>query len=369
MSRLKLNELELSDVSLEFPLYESLYLYFTYLYAMPMPYNPSFQTTPHLLKILEEIAALNARIQGASIGVSWMPSLQRDAAARQAHGSTAIEGNPLTLQEVKVLAEGGSLPHAKPRSVQEVLNYFAALRFITDKAKAKEVHVRDVLKIHSIIGQKGALDREPIGLFRPYAVRVGDHLPPPAKEIPGLMAELLDWINGPGRAWPAVVSSAALHYQSEFIHPFGDGNGRVGRALAAWELNRRQFDTHHIFAVDEVLLEDRQSYYRAFHRTQNEKHDLTGWIEFIAEAINETLNRVWKRIESVSASVKGKPLTLTPKQEKLLAILRRQALGIHDIQKALGVTKPGAHHILKPLLEAGLVQREGGHKTGKYRMA
>ena len=333
-----------------------------------MAYTPSFQTTPHLLKVLEEIAALNARIQDATVGVRWIPSLQKEAAARQAHGSTAIEGNPLTLAEVKVLAEGGNLPHAKPRAVHDVLNYLAVLKFIEKHAKARTIGVRDILKLHSIIGQKGALDREPVGLFRPYAVQVGDHLPPNAKNVPGLMKDLLEWINGSGRAWPAVVSSAILHYQFEYIHPFGDGNGRVGRALAAWELYRRQFDSQHIFASDEILLKDRQTYYRALRRAQAEGHDLTGWVEFIAEAINEAINRTWKRIEAVSASDKGKALTLTPKQERLLALLRQGPLGILEIQKALGVTKPGAHHILKPLLGAALVKREGGHKTGKYRI-
>src|SRR3989338_110416 len=271
-----------------------------------MPYQPSFQTTPHLLKVLEEIAGLSARIKDAAVGVSLIPSLQKDAAARQAHGSTAIEGNPLTLEEVKVLAEGGSLPEAKPRSIQEVLNYFAALRFVTKSAKAKEVGVRDVLKLHSIIGQKGALDRGPLGLFRPFAVRVGDHLPPPAKEVPGLMKDLLAWING------------------------------SGRALAAWELYRRQFDTYHIFAVDEVLLEDRKGYYRAFHRAQSEKHELTGWVEYIAEAANEALRRAWSRIEAVRLSTKGEQLILSPKQEKLPTLLRMGPKSIKEIQDSLG---------------------------------
>ncbi|OGR78279.1 MAG: hypothetical protein A3I11_01845 [Elusimicrobia bacterium RIFCSPLOWO2_02_FULL_39_32] len=334
-----------------------------------MPYSPAFQITPHLLRVLEEIAALNSRIQSATVGVSWVPTLQKDAVSRQAHGSTAIEGNPLTLAEVKILAEGGNLPHAKPRAVQEVFNYFAALRFIEKNAKAKGLEVRNVLNLHSIIGQKGALDREPVGFFRAYGVRVGGHLPPQAKEVPRLMKELLDWLNGSGQAWPAVVSSAILHYQFEFIHPFGDGNGRVGRALATWELYRRQFDTHHIFAVDEVLLEDRQNYYRALSRVQTQGHDLTGWVEFIAESINEALHRAWKRIETVSILGKDRSLTLTPKQEKLLALLRSTPLSIHEIQKELAVTKPGAHHILKPLLGVGLVKRMGGHKTGKYHLA
>jgi Fic family protein len=330
-------------------------------------YNPSFRTTPHLLKVLEGISALNARIQSAIVGVAWVPLLQKDAAARQVHGSTAIEGNPLTLVEVQILAAGGQLPHAKPRAIQEVLNYFAALRFIEKHAKAKRVHVRDMLRLHHIIGQKGTLDREPVGLFRPYQVRAGTHLPPKAREIPGLMSQLLEWLNAAGQAWPAVVSSAILHYQFEFIHPFGDGNGRVGRALAGWQLYRRQFDTSHIFAVDEVLLEDRQGYYRALHRAQTQSNDLTGWVEYIAEAVNEALKRAWKRIESVNISALGLQVTLTPKQEKLLSLLRARALGIQEIQKALAVTRPGAHHIIKPLLAAGLLERVGGHKTGKYQ--
>ncbi|MCX5787815.1 MAG: Fic family protein [Elusimicrobia bacterium] len=331
-----------------------------------MPFVPVIQTTPHLLKVLEEVAALNARIQSAAVGVSWIPDLRKDTAARQTHGSTAIEGNPLTLPEVLIIAGGGDLPQAKPRAIQEVLNYLAVLRFIEKNAKANKIETRDVLKLHSLMGQKGALDREPVGLFRPYQVKVGMHMPPAPRDVPRLMTELLDWLNGSGRAWPAVVSSAILHYQFEFIHPFGDGNGRVGRALATWELYRKQFDTHHIFAVDEVLLEDRQSYYRALHRVQAEGQGLSGWVEYIAEAVNEALHRTWKRIQTVSASAKDKSLTLTPRQERLITLLQTAPLGIQEIRVALKVTKPGAHFILKPLLAAGLVKRVGGHKTGKY---
>lgn len=334
-----------------------------------MPYRPAFETTPRLLRVLEDITVLKTRIQAAAVAVSWVPSLQADASARQAHGSTAIEGNPLTLAEVKILAGGGTLRHAKPRAVQEVLNYFAALRFIEKNSGIRALHVRDVLQLHALVGQKGALDREPVGLFRTYGVRVGGHMPPSANEVPALMAELLDWVNGPGKVWPAVVSSAILHYQFEHIHPFGDGNGRVGRVLAAWELYRRQFDTHHVFAVDEVLLEDRQGYYAALERVRAESQDLTSWLEYSAGAVHEALGRAWRRLQALDVAAKGGGLTLTPKQEILLGLLRDGPLGIKQIQEALSVTKPGAHHILKPLLSAGLVRREGGHRLGKYRLA
>jgi len=333
-----------------------------------MTFKPVFQATPHLLKILEESAALHSKIQGAAVGVSWVPTLQRDAAARQAHSSTAIEGNPLTLEEVKILVDGGDLPHAKPRSVQEVLNYLAALRFVEKQEKSKEISNEKVLKLHSIIGQKAALDRPPLGAYRTYQVRVGQHMPPGPREVPKLMKELLNWLNGSGKAWPAVIGAAIFHFQFETIHPFGDGNGRVGRALMTWELYRRQYDSHHIFAIDEVFWEDRPSYYRALQRAQNEDHDLTGWVEFVAECINLALEKAWSRIELVSASKKGKKLVLTPKQEKLLSLLRRGPLTIHQIQKELKVGKSGAHFILKILLGAEIVKRSGGHKTGKYQL-
>jgi Fic family protein len=333
-----------------------------------MPYVPRFSTTPHLLKVLEEMTILHGRIAGGTVGVRWVPSLQKEIRERQTHGSTAIEGNPLSLAEVRLLSEGGDLPSAEPRAKQEIFNYFAALRWLEQKKGSRGIDEKGILKIHSLIGQKSALDRGPFGAYRNFDVRVGRHVAPPAKEVSRLMEDLLQWLNGAGQAWPAVIGSAILHFQFEFIHPFGDGNGRVGRLLATWELYRRQFDTQHIFAVDEVLLENRAAYYRNLDFAQTEGHDLTRWVEFISETVAEALRRAWRRVQALHISSKGHRLVLTPKQERLLAILHRGPQSISEIQAEFKLTKPGAHFILKPLLAAGLVKREGGHKTGRYRL-
>jgi Fic family protein len=101
-----------------------------------------------------------------------------------------------------------------------------------------------------------------------------------------LVQDLLHWLDKEGARWPAVISSAVLHYRFEWIHPFGDGNGRVGRALAAWELYRRHFDTHHIFSIEEVLWDQRENYYAALATAQKDpRQDLTLWIEFIGRAL------------------------------------------------------------------------------------
>ncbi|OGR72250.1 MAG: hypothetical protein A2089_09190 [Elusimicrobia bacterium GWD2_63_28] len=292
--------------------------------------------------------------------------MQREALARQTHGSTAIEGNPLSLYEIKTLAAGGTVPGARPRAVQEIMNYFEVLRFIGKNSSIATIKVPQIQKLHAIIGRKNALDRGPMGAFRDYKVFVGNHTPPPPASVPYLTEELCEWLNGTGKDWPALISSAILHYQFEHIHPFGDGNGRVGRALATWELYRKQFDTGHIFAVDEVFLEDRQAYYRALDRVPKQGGDVSGWVEYSSEAVLEALGRTWKRIDSIRAISGGKQISLTKNQERLLGLLKEAPRGIQEIMSALKVTKPGAHFVLKPLLEAGVVKRTGGHKTGKY---
>ena len=334
-------------------------------------FSPKFSINPRVLTLLEKITELRTKIELSTISVSWIPRLERDAFTRLAHTSTAIEGNPLTLREVEILSKGGALPMALTKHKNEVLNYLAALKFITEHSHKKIINLKDVLRLHGIVG-KNALEREPIGAFRDYQVVIRRHKPPKSKDVRRLVSELLDWVNVSGKQLPAVISSAILHYQFEYIHPFGDGNGRVGRLLATWEMYRRNIDTHHIFSIDEFFWENREKYFTALQSVQETAGDLSGWIEFVALAVNESLNRVWKRIEVIRGqySESEAELILTPKQERLLNFLRHGPMSINEIMKGLDVnTRAGAHYIIKPLIQHKLIARRGGHKTGKYAIA
>jgi len=334
-----------------------------------MGYEPKFTVTSHLLKIIEEIATFRERILAATVQVPWIPALQKDARVKNTHASTAIEGNPLTLEEVKILEEGGTLSARSKRSKQEVLNYFAALKFIERSTAIKKVTEKDLLKLHKIIA-KDVMDQGDFGKYRKIEVRVGHYFPPKSKEVPRMMKDLIVWWNTGSAKWSPVISSAILHYRFEAIHPFGDGNGRVGRALAMWELYRRGFDTHHIFSVDEVYWENRQRYYSALDQVDKQEGDLTGWLEYSAEALHLTLENVLQRIDQLSLSYDNKSLILMPKQERLLNLLRdKRAMAPKDIWDALDISKQGALDLLKPLIEAGLVKRVGTRKSGKYMLA
>ncbi len=295
--------------------------------------------------------------------------MQKDVVVRSAHGSSAIEGNPLTLEEARTVLEGKDVPSATRHSLQEIRNAAAAMKFIQSHGDAKCIREADVFKIHTLLGTKGVLERGPIGAYRTYGVQVGGHIAPHFSDVPHYLRELLHWLNQDAEQWPAVVSSAVLHFRFEFIHPFGDGNGRAGRALAAWELYRRKFDSQHIFAVDETLWNHRKLYYAALDRTQkNRQQDLSSWIEFMADMVEMTLDRTWKRMEDLPQGKSREKIHLTPRQEKLLKLLRAGPLRPTELQRELALTKGGLHFLLKPLLAARLVQREGGYKTGVYRI-
>lgn len=244
-----------------------------------MAYEPQFTISPRLLSLVEAIAGLRERIQGAAVELSWIPALQKDTRTRNVHASAAIEGNPLTLEQVRALEEGRELAASDGRSSREVL------------------------------------------------------------------------------------SSAILHYRFEDIHPFADGNGRTGHALSLWELYRRGFDSHHIFSVDEYYWEDRPGYYAALDAVRVAGEDLTGWLEYCAEGVRQTLERVWLRVRSYQVKSPEK-LVLRPKQEHLLRLLRDHgSMSPAEIWAALAISRQGAMDLLRPLLEAGLVEKVGGKKT------
>jgi Fic family protein len=332
-----------------------------------VPCQPLFTISPALLSRVEAIAALRERILDAAIELTWIPALQKDTRTRNVHASTAIEGNPLTLEQVRALEEGRELATSGTRAKREVVNYFAGLRYVEKRASVKRIGHNHLFDLHRILAGE-VMDQGEAGRYRTIAVRVGRYVPPPPSDVSGLMLELIEWWNKEAIALSPVLSSAILHYRFESIHPFADGNGRTGRALALWELYRRGFDTHHIFAVDEYYWEDRSRYYAELAAVTKAGEDLSGWLAYCAEGLYKTLERAWLRLQTLSVNAPAK-VVLRPKQEQLLKLLRdHRRMAPAEIWKALGVSRQGAMDLLNPLLEAGLVEKNGGKKTGHYAL-
>src|ERR1700757_1721860 len=116
-----------------------------------MSFQPNYAITPLLLSQVEQVAALRERILAAAVQVAWIPALQKDTRIRNAHCSTAIEGNPLTLEQVRAIEEGREIPATEPRSRREVANYFAGLRFVEKNAQRAIITHDEILKLHRIL--------------------------------------------------------------------------------------------------------------------------------------------------------------------------------------------------------------------------
>lgn len=338
-------------------------------------FKPQLQISPDLLRLLTEATELKGLIAQAVLDVTWLPALQRDTAARLAHSSTAIEGNPLALPEVEALARGEATG-AADKAAQEVKNYLSAMRWIWSRKSAAPICEKDLLHLHGLLTLK-VLPPPQSGRYKDKANRVVDpkgntvYTPPGPEQARTLTQELLAWIDAPeGRRLHPVIVSAVAHHRLVSIHPFADGNGRIARALGVWLLYTRGFDTQHLFALDEFYEADRQLYYDKLQQARDLDGDLSLWLEFSAEAVVETLKKTRERILSLQVTAKSPRLRLTKRQEDILRFLRDKGRAkAPDMQAAFHLTRARVGQIIKPLVDAGLVIREGQTRSTTYRLA
>jgi len=300
--------------------------------------------------------------------------MQREAIIRNAMGSTAIEGFVLSLPEVAALAQGKHEIKNLSSTERAVFNYLATLRNI-QKNPPDKLSNEFICEMHKIVADEASHGGEP-GKYRTiqnYIVNwLGQvvYMPPKPQDVPELMNNFIKFINTKSQEYLPVISSGIIHYKFVAIHPFVDGNGRTARILGTWELLHRKFDTDHIFAIDDVIYEHRSSYYKALQTVSQENGDLTHWLEFYLETVAESLSRAWHRITILPKTTASKSISLTPRQEKLINLLKDAGdLSAKDIAQSLKITIQGVHFILKPLINAKMLKRRGGKKTGKFGLA
>ncbi|MBI2118765.1 MAG: Fic family protein [Elusimicrobia bacterium] len=251
------------------------------------------------------------------------------------------------------------------------MNYASALRWIW-KYSPTDIKEKDLLKLHNIL-TVGLLSKDEVGSYKtkPNAVFGNGKIiykPPPPEAAAPLTRALLGWIHSAGEEHPIIIAAVA-HHRLVSIHPFMDGNGRIARALESWLLFRRGFDTHHILALDEFFDHDRSRYYREIQNVREQEDDLTSWLEYVAEGINETLRKAQSRIQSLRVKGGTEKITLIPKQERILQILSQvPRIRGGELAKSLSVTRSHLSKMIRPMIQAGLVVKEGSTRSAAYRL-
>lgn len=189
-----------------------------------MKYQPPFTITPAVVNLVAEIGEIIGRYTVLA-EQNLTPRLRRENRIRTIQASLAIENNTLTLEQVTAVIEGKRvLGH--PREIQEVRNAFATYEAmeVWDAGAEDDLLAAHEMLMRGLVDETGRYRSGGVGIFRGEQLV---HMAPPADRVPRLMADLLDWLKNTNEH--PLVASCVFHYEFEFIHPFADGNGRMGR--------------------------------------------------------------------------------------------------------------------------------------------
>jgi Fic/DOC family len=251
-------------------------------------YRPKFTITPHLSGLVAHIEATREQF----------PSLEAPHRDFQDRRGTPGHCELFTLERVLAMANGEDFPVVTESGEQDVLDYYAMrYRRETLSGKGNWTH-KEVLHLHKVVTAGEGMDQGRAGEYRSISVRTRGFVPPPPREVPQLMVELLEWWNTRARRLPAVITSAVLHYRISDIHPFSDGNGRFARALALWELYRNGFG--HMLSLNGHYWGRRRRYYAALRAVSRRGEDLTRWLEYCAGRLKLELRRAKNNYTSES---------------------------------------------------------------------
>jgi Fic family protein len=327
---------------------------------MPTFHTPPFTITPAILSLVAEIAGEVGRL-GALAGQGSVPKLRRENRIKSIHASLAIENNTLTLEQVTAVIAGKRVL-GKPSEIQEVKNAFAAYEAMTGWNPSS---VKDLLAAHHLL-MTGLVDGA--GRFRTRSVGIAQgnrvvHLAPPADRVPGLMKDLLAWLKRTDTH--PLVASSVFHYELEFIHPFADGNGRMGRLWQTLILS--QWNPLFAFLPVESVIRDRQADYYRVLGACDKAGNSTAFIEFLLAALLTALREV-----STTDQVSDQ---LTDQVKSLLKVLKPKPLSAVECMQRLKLShRPTFRaNYLHPALEQGLIERtipdKPNSRLQKYRLS
>ena len=320
-------------------------------------YTPPFTITDEILRLVSEISERVGELNVMLGERMPSPMLRKENQIKTIHSSLAIEHNSLSLQQVTDVINGKHVLGA-PNEIQEVKNAVQAYQLMQSLDAFQE---KDLLRAHGLmmadlVDNAGQYRKGGVGGF---AGEQCIHMAPPADRVPFLMADLFEWISTTDTH--PLVSSCVFHYEFEFIHPFMDGNGRMGRYWQTLLLSRWKG----IFAwlpVETIVKQHQQDYYDAIAQSDSLGNS-TIFITFMLRCILQTIKEQQKVTDKVAYKETDKS------EDKLLNIIRATpAITIRQLMQMLSLSDSGVRKILRRLQQQGRIVRIGANKNGYWQV-
>ena len=329
---------------------------------MTNKYNPPFTITEEITNLVIEIAEL--------VGIIYMskkltsnPILRRENRIKTIYSSLAIEQNTLTLEQITDIIAGKRIL-APPKDIKEVKNAYE----IYEKLDTLNPYsIKDLLKAHKImtlelIGESGCFRSKNVGVYQGSKLI---HTGTPPQYIPELMKQLFLWLKK--SEVHSLIKSCVFHYEFEFIHPFQDGNGRIGRLwhtliLAKWK---------GFFAwlpIETLIHKKQQKYYEAIN-VSNNLGESTPFILFSLKIIKEALLELQKDNREMTDKTIDK---MTDKEIERLKILEKyfkenKFINNKEVQKLLNISDSTAKRFLNKLVKNNILEAIGENKGRRYK--
>lgn len=318
---------------------------------------PKYFLTPKISQLLSSIEASREVINSISIPIEIERNIRRNSLLKSSLYSARIEGNPLTLEEVS------QRPSKDQRKI-EVFNILKALSMIVAKDKL-HISIKDILNYHKIV-MKGLSDvngkfrTEQNAIFNTAGIAI--YLPPPPKQIPSLNVRLIKFANSQKEPFIA-IKACLVHFSFEKIHPFLDGNGRIGRLLLQAVLQIGGYGMKGMMSLEEYLDNHRSEYYRSLENTQN---DTTDYLEYMLEAIAESSKKAKELILEKKDFMPDD--FLLPRRAEILHIINDHKMVNFDIirRRFLKINERTLRYDLKKLVDSGFIKKLGSTKGVFY---
>ena len=335
-------------------------------------YIPPFKVSAEAINLIAEISA---QIERYAIRLEQEDGLRLRKANRikTIHSSLAIEGNTLTEDEVRDIVDGKNVV-APIRQIQEVKNAIKTYELYPTLDAFKE---KDLLKAHGVmmealVDDAGHYRRGGVGVFGEKGLV---HLAPPADRVPMLMGDLFNWLKHSKDH--LLIRSCVFHFEFEFIHPFIDGNGRMGRLWQSLILGKLHPLFEHL-PVENMVYANQQQYYDAITASSNAGQS-GPFIDFMLNEIYKTLKEhqgnPLPNIEDEFDAKFGKEFGVkfgvkfgVNERKVLLLLASNPSLSAENIAEQIGLSKRGVEKQLKKFRDLGIIAREGSDKTGYWKL-
>jgi Fic family protein len=270
---------------------------------------------------------------------------------------------------------------ATRKDKQEVLNYLKVLENIDGLIKGEKISEESLLTIHKLLTQETLENSFDCGNYRNRYVVVGNRLtgevifrPPSNEEVPGLVKNLIEWLNSPeAKALDPVIEAGIAHYELVRIHPFVDGNGRTARVLATLILHLRGFDAKQLFCLDDYYDTDRPAYYRVLQSVDQGTLDVTTWLEYFVEGVKVSIGTVKERIIKLSSErlrkTKRGQIALTERQMKIVEFINQHRwITNKDVREMFKISAQAAHKEIMKLVKLDVIKSVGKGRNLSYQL-